>query len=401
MAFFFCCAATNLIAQVDIADPAKSGFDIEILAEIDRLMSEGIAAGKMVGCNAMILKDDQVCYYREWGQQNRKSKSPVTRDTIWRIYSMSKPITSIAAMQLVEKDQLDLDAPVSKYLPEFADLKVLVENDGEFEEVEPLREMIVRDLFRHSSGLTYGFFGTSEVDKRYLRSGILRTEPDLKAMVEKLGRLPLKHHPGERFEYSVSTDVLGYLVQVVSQKRFDEYLSENIFQPLSMNGTAFMVASENKNQFSDIFRPTRDGVLELSPSRSSARFLDPENRFFSGGGGLCCTIDDYKQFCRMLLNDGQLDGKQIVSSDSLKEMWTNQLGDLKRTSGSFRFGLGFSISREGDYSWGGAAGTRFWVNPEKNLAMIFMVQVNPYRQSYGKQMRKIVYRALENNRSSR
>lgn len=395
VAIFSFAAKSASAFQSDIADPAKLGFDVEVLAEIDELMTEGLEKGEMVGCSAMILKKDQVCYYQHWGQQNREEESPVTRDAIWRIYSMSKPITSVAAMQLVENGKLELDAPVSKYVPEFANLKVLEEQGGEFIEVEPKREMTVRDLFRHSSGLSYGFFGDSEVDKRYLKSGILMTNPDLKSMVEKLGELPLKHHPGDRFEYSASTDVLGYLVEVASEQRFDKYLAENIFQPLSMTDTSFVVPEDKRQRFAEIYRADRRGDLQPSPSRSSLRFVNQDNLFFSGGGGLCCTIDDYKQFCRMLLNDGQLDGNQVISADSLKEMWTNQLGELERKTGFFKFGLGFSISPEGDYAWGGAAGTRFWVNPEKDLAMIFMVQINPYRQSFGKEMRKIVYRALE------
>lgn len=189
--------------------------------------------------------------------------------------------------------------------------------------------------------------------------------------------------------------MLGYLVEVVSEQRFDEYLNEHIFQPLSMQDTYFVLPEDKQSRFAELYRPSRDGSLKPAPRRSSLSYLKQDNRFFSGGGGLCCSIDDYMQFCRMLLNKGQLDGKQIVSEESLKEMWTNQLGDLETSSSRFKFGLGFSISPEGDYSWGGIAGTRFWVNPEKNLAMIYMIQISPYRARFGNRMRQIVYRALE------
>lgn len=383
-------------AQPKIADPSGLGFDVAVLGEIDEVMKDGLEKGRMVGSNAMILKDDKVCYYRHWGHQNREKDTPVSRETIWRIYSMTKPITSVAAMQLVEQGKLELDAPVSKYIPSFAALKVLVEKKkGEFVEEDLKREMTVRDLFRHSSGLTYGFFGDSEVDQRYLKAGILFLNPDLKSMADKLSEIPLKHQPGTRFEYSASTDLLGYLVEVASEQRFDEYLQEHIFEPLSMNDTSFMVPEDKQARFAEMYRPRRDGSLIPSPSRSSVRFLNQENEFFSGGGGLCSTIDDYMQFCRMLLNQGELDGNRVLSDESIKEMWTNQLDDLQEKSGRFKFGLGFSIAPEGDYAWGGAAGTRFWVNPEKNLAMIYMVQINPYRARFGNQMRRIVYRAIK------
>lgn len=381
--------------QTELADPATLGFDVTVLGEIDQVMTEGIEAGEIIGCNAMILKDDKICYYQQWGQQDKRKDVPVSRDAIWRIYSMTKPITSIAAMQLVEQGKLDLDGAVSEHIPEFANMKVLVEKDGKFTEEDAKREITVRDLLRHSSGLSYGLFGSSEVDKRYVKAGILLTTPDLKSMAERLGKIPLKHQPGAQFEYSISTDMLGYLVEVVSEQRFDEYLNEHIFQPLSMQDTYFVLPEDKQSRFAEMYRPSRDGSLKPAPRRSSLSYLKQDNRFFSGGGGLCCSIDDYMQFCRMLLNKGQLDGKQIVSEESLKEMWTNQLGDLETSSSRFKFGLGFSISPEGDYSWGGIAGTRFWVNPEKNLAMIYMIQISPYRARFGNRMRQIVYRALE------
>ena len=381
-------------AQNEIADPAKLGFDVETLAEINETMQDAMDDGKLVGANALIMKDGQVCYYQQWGQGNREKDIPVTRDSIWRIYSMSKPITSIATMQLVEQGKLELDTPVSQYIPAFKNVKVLTKVGDDFEEVECDRPMTVRDLLRHSSGLTYGFFARSEADKRYRDAGILILNRDLKAMAESLAKLPLKHQPGSRFEYSVSTDLLGYLVEVASGQLFDEYLQENVFEPLGMTDTSFTVPKDKLDRFAEMYRPAGDG-LQPSAAMASIRFVSQDNEFFSGGGGLCSTIDDYLQFSRMLLNKGELNGNRIVSEASLKEMWTNQLGDLPDQRGQFKFGLGFSISPEGDYGWGGAAGTRFWVNPEKNLAILFMVQINPNRFKYADQMRDIVYKALK------
>lgn len=387
--------ASALLAQSGIVDPGSLGFDSEKFAEIDTVMKTGLEDERWVGCNAMVLKDDQICYYGDWGLQNREKGIPVNRDTIWRIYSMSKPITSVAVMQLVERGKLELDAAVSEYIPGFRDLTVLQEKEGGFEAVPPRREMTVRDLLRHSSGLTYGIFGNSEVDKRYRKAGIMQKDPDLKTMVEKLSTIPLKNHPGAVFEYSVSTDVLGYLIEVVSGQSLAEYLSENIFKPLDMKDTSFVVQEDNLDRFAELYRRARDGALKPEFKTSGSRFTNPENRFYSGGGGLCSNIDDYMQFCRMLLNEGSVNDQQVLKPETIQEMLTNQLEDVEDNSRFFKFGLGFRISPKGDYSWGGIAGTRFWVNPEKNLAMVYMVQLVSDRGDFGSKMRDLVYDALE------
>lgn len=387
-------AAGTLMAQSDIVDAGSLGFDSKKLAKIDSVMKTGLENERWAGCNAMVLKDDQICYYGAWGLQNREKGIPVKRDTIWRIYSMSKPITSVAVMQLVERGKFKLDAPVSDYIPEFKDLKVLQKKGDGFETVPVRREMTVRDLLRHSSGLTYGIFGNSEVDKRYRNAGVMRNDRDLKTMVDKLAAIPLKNQPGSTFEYSLSTDVLGYLVEVASGQSFAEYLSENIFEPLDMTDTTFVVSETKLDRFAELYRQARNGTLK--PELRSSQFTDPKNRFYSGGGGLCSSIDDYMQFCRMLLNKGSVDNQRVLKPATIEEMMTNQLDDLENSSRFFKFGLGFRISPMGDYSWGGIAGTRFWVNPEKNLAMIYMVQLFSDEENFGSKMRDLVYDALKN-----
>ena len=384
--------------QSDVSNPTQLGFDNEILGGIDDLMQTAVAEEKMVGCSAMILKDGQVCYFKAWGKRDREQDLPMKRDTIFRIYSMTKPITSVAIMQLVEQGKIELDAPVSKYLPEFETQLVLEtdesENGESFKEVPARRSMSVRDLLRHTSGLTYGFFGNSEVDQRYRRAGILRNDRDLEEFVTNLAKLPLKHQPGARFEYSVSTDVLGRLVEVASGNRFDRYLKTEIFDPIKMVDTSFVVPLEKQSRFAQIYRRAQDGELKPRSSRSQSRYRNQENLFFSGGGGLCSTIDDYMCFCQMLLNGGRVEDRQVVKPETLQQMFNNQLDGLDEPPGRFKFGLGFRISPQKDFGWGGAAGTRFWVNPGKRLAMIFMVQINPYRARFGGEMREIVYRAL-------
>lgn len=369
--------------------PESVDLDSEKLAEINTLMSKEVDEGRIAGCLGLVYRDGKVAYFNMWGDQNRESKIPISEETIFRIYSMSKPITSVAVMQLVEREKVKLDDPAHQYLPALKNVRVLLD-DGT--EVEPNRPISVRDLLRHTSGLTYGIFGNTEVDQRYKNAGILYLESTIEETVEKLGKIPLLHQPGTRWHYSVSTDVLGRLVEVASGQRFDEYLKEHIFVPLGMVDTGFMVPREKRDRFAQMYSPQEAGQLKPANPFQSLRFLNPRNKYFSGGGGLCSTTADYLRFARALLNGGELDGRRIIKQETLVQMTTNQLtGEAK--SGPFKFGLGFAISPEGEFSWGGAAGTRFWVNPKRNMITMFMIQILPYRGNYGGKMKKIVFEA--------
>lgn len=381
-----------------IKDPAKLGFEPAKLSLIDRQMKELIAEQKVIGCAALIYKDGQIAYSKIWGQRNKKEELPVEADTIWRIYSMSKPVTSVAVMQLVERGKIGLDDPASKYLPEFKGLEVYDE-DGKAAKKGALptspakREMTIRDLLRHTSGLSYGFFGNTPVDLAYRKAGILVLDKDLKDMTSKLAKVPLLHQPGTRFHYSASTDVLGRVVEVASEMTFKDYLDKNIFQPLKMKDTYFSLPKEKLPRLAEMYRP-EDGKLVPANRLSSARFVNEKNTFYSGGGGLCSTTADYLQFSKMLLNGGELNGKRILKSETIEQMTTNQL-PKNAAWGRFQFGLGFQIDAEGHYSWGGAAGTRFWVDPKNKMITIFMIQINPYRAKYGQVFKRLAYNALE------
>lgn len=381
-AFFF--------ASAILAHPSVAQFNPGFSA-IDDAMQQAVDEAKVVGHSALIFHRGEVVYYDGWGNRNREKGQPVERDTIFRIYSMSKPITSVAVMQLVEAGKIQLDAPVEDFLPPFQNLTVLEGNA----EVPPKRKMTVRDLLRHTSGLTYGFFGNTQVDRAYRTSGILISDKDLEQMVVKLANIPLLHHPGQRFHYSASTDVLGRIVEVASEMRFGDYLQTHIFEPLEMKDTFFTVPRDKRERFAELYRG-EDGDLKPAPRLSSFRFLNTTD-FESGGGGLCSTIDDYLNFCKMLLNGGSYQGKQILKEETLKLMFTNQLGDrVEQSSRQFKFGLGFRISDREDYSWGGAAGTRFWINPKEQLAILYMVQINPYGgRNWGEQVRELTYQALQ------
>jgi len=388
---------TEPISEVRISEQAqKLGFDVKKLESIDRKFSQLVKEEKIVGCSAIILRQDEDVYFGKWGYQNRRQEIPVDRKTIFRIYSMTKPVVSVSAMQLVEAGKLDLDAPVSQYLPEFADLRVLEKKDGKSVEVPPRKKMTTRDLLRHTSGLSYGFFGNTEVDQRYRRAGVLMTDQNLKSTIDKLAKIPLLHHPATQFHYSASTDVLGRVIEVVSGQTLAQYMESNIFKPLEMTDTCFTVPSEKQDRFAQLYKPGNKSKLTPANPMQSFRFVDQNNEFFSGGGGLCSTVDDYCKFCQMLLNKGELSGKTVIQEETVRQMFTNQLVKIDRPPGrQFQFGLGFRISPQGDYGWGGAAGTRFWVNPEKQTAIIFMIQIMPYgNRKYGDIVRDTAYSAL-------
>ncbi len=379
-----------------VQDPAKQGFDASKLTALDELFAADVKDGRIAGCVALVFRDSDVVYCKTFGNSNQADEKQMTEDSIFRIYSMSKPVTSVAVMMLVEDGKIDLDAPVSKYLPEFAELKVLGKacdaEDGEATEVDLKRPMLVRDLMRHTSGLTYGFFGNTEIDKRYRRAGILSTNPTLADMVTKLSKIPLLHQPGERFHYSVSTDVLGRVVEVASKKSFADFLDQRIFKPLKMVDTGFTLPKDKHDRLAEMYRVGREKKLVASNRLESWRFLTP-NKFYSGGGGLCSTTADYLRFARMLANSGSLDGVTILKPETLKEMTKNQLPGGSRF---FQFGLGVRIDSQGRYGWGGAAGTRFWVDPKQKIVGLFMVQLKPYRgPDYEGQMKRIVYDALK------
>jgi sialidase-1 len=378
-------------------DAEVLGFNVKKLAKIDKEFSGLLKRQRIAGVTAIATRKGKEIFYGQWGFRDREKEIPLSRDSIVRIYSMTKPVTSVAVMQLVEQGKVKLDSAVSTYLPEFASLKVLEPSGGgKSKKVKPKRSMTVRDLLRHTSGLTYGFFGNTEVDKQYRAAGVLVTDISIKSTVEKLGNIPLQNHPGERFHYSVSSDVLGRLVEVVSGEKLDDYFSQNIFEPLGMADTFFSVPKEKQNRVMQLYANRRGKPLEVAAWHHSIRIMSPNNKFFSGGGGLCSTVNDYLAFSHMLLSKGASEGKRILSEQSVEQMFTNQLGKIDSPPGrGFKFGLGFRCFPQGDFGWGGAAGTKFWVHPEKETAIIYMIQMMPNEgPKFDRIVRDTVYSSL-------
>jgi CubicO group peptidase (beta-lactamase class C family) len=401
-------------------NPRAAGLSPDRLERIDRfLQSRYIEAGKIPGALTLIYRRGEVAHFSPLGFADVGRETPVRQDTIFRIYSMTKPITSVAFMQLVEQGLVSLDDPVHRYIPEWKDLGVYVGGFMEtFKTNRPERPMLIIDLMRHTSGLTYGIQTTTNVDAAYRKLGIgqLERHGTLEEMVQKLADVPLDFSPGTAWNYSVSTDVLGYLVGMISGEPFDQYLRSHIFEPLGMVDTDFHVRAGQESRLAACYAATPAGGMVLIDDPEQSGYHKPPT-MFSGGGGLVSTTDDYLRFCRMLLNGGTLDGAQILSPKTIALMTVNHLPggkDLPALSRSLfseeayngiGFGLGFAVTggpeqtllagSGGDYTWGGAASTYFWIDPKEELICIFMTQLLPSTTyPIRRELRTMVYSAF-------
>ncbi len=400
----------------------QAGFSAKRLERItDHLDRNYIEPGKIVGCQTLVARRGHVAYFRSFGHMDRERKKPMRDDTIFRIYSMSKPITSVALMTQFEQGKFMLNDPVHRVIPAWRNHRVWVSGDGEsMETCAPERPMTLRHVLSHSGGLTYG--GTNHpVDKAYQAAGVgrgVRGEEGqtLRGFVEKLAGVPLRYQPGERWMYSYSTDVCGYLTEALSGKRFDAYLKETVFDPLGMKDTSFWVRPEKADRFAANYQRGPDKTLALIDDPERSAYLR-EPTFFSGGGGLTGTTADYFRFCEMLRRGGELDGERILGPRTLRLMTRNHLAggkDLtKMAVGAFSetanegvgFGLGFAVTLdevdagtlgEGDFYWGGAASTIFWVDQKEDLVVIFMTQLMPSNTfNFRGQLKNIIYSSIE------
>ncbi len=437
---FLLTTSHTLAQSLPATKPERVGLDSQRLERISEHMNHAVADGVMIGGLGMIARNGRVAYQESWGLKDREANEPMTMDTIFRIYSMSKPITGVALMILYEEGKFFLNDPVARYIPELADLQVALStadggrtriiSDGTHNRTigegdedltgqtrVPRRQPTIRDLMTHTAGFTYGVFGSTEVDKQYREAGIL-SNPNLKDFVEKLGQIPLQYEPGTRWHYSVSVDVQGRLVEVLSGMRFGEFLEQRIFEPLGMIDTSFIVPVDKLDRLVQMYSPkgTEDVAnaflqanssteLVVTPEEASAGYKEGAT-FESGGGGLVSTANDYLRFSQMMLNGGTLDGERILSPKTVELMTTNHLGKIQMGfgRGGVGFGLDFAVALDqgeigetgsvGEYNWGGAAGTRFWIDPQENLIGVFMVQSIPHRTRLGDRFKVLTYQAL-------
>ena len=387
------------VAAPQRAAPGEVGMSAERLARLTDLMQSYVDAGKLAGAVTMVARHDRVVFHEAVGTLDLETGAPVEPDSLFRIYSMSKPIVSMAAMILYEEGRFQLNDPVADYIPELADLKVLVDGN----EVEARRPMTIRHLLTHTSGLSYGFARDNVIDQRYREANILSNK-NLDEMIAHLGDIPLHFHPGTRWNYGISTDVLGALIERVSGQPLDEFLAERIFVPLEMSDTSFAVPADKIGRFGTNHRIDREtGKLEVIDSPRGGGFVG-EVTFFSGGGGLVSTAPDYMRFCRMMLNGGELDGTRILSPKTVEFVQQNHLRPgVEYAGGGAHFGLGFAVATRpgtseigsiGSYSWGGAAGTIFWIDPVEDLAVVTMIQLMSSPYPLRAEMQALTYAAL-------
>lgn len=402
------------------AEPKEVGLSSERLARIDQhLKQRYLDPKKIAGTLTLVARHGRVAYLSPLGLMDIERNKPMTEDTIFRIYSMTKPITSVALMMLYEQGFFQLNDQVDKFIPEWKNLRAYGSgNHPLFLTTRPERPMTIRDLMTHTSGLTYAFMERTNVDAAYrqLDVGVLGGGGTLREMIEKLATLPLEFSPGTKWNYSVSTDVLGYLVERMSGMPFDVYLKTNIFDPLKMVDTAFYVPPEKIGRFAANYSRQPDKTLKLEDDPGNSAYSKPPT-FFSGGGGLVSTAADYYRFCQMLLNGGDLEGARIIGRKTIELMTMNHLPggkDLSELSVSTftqiategnGFGLGFSvhlgsdksqvIGSIGEYAWGGAASTAFWIDPVEDLIVIFLTQFMPNATfNFRNQLKAIIYPAI-------
>jgi CubicO group peptidase (beta-lactamase class C family) len=386
------------------AVPEEIGLSTSRLARLGSVMAGEIARGRVPGAVVLVARRGRLALFEGFGRRDAAIDSPMTTDAIFRIYSMTKPITSVAAMMLWEEGRFLLSDPVAKYLPDLADLKVAVDRGGELE-LEPLRRAItIQDLLRHTSGLTYEFRGPGPVHKMYMSAKVYSRTQSSADQVATLGRLPLLHQPGTRWEYSRSTDVVGRLVEVLSGQTLGEFFAQHIFAPLGMVDTAFHVPPRHHSRLAEAFAndPDSGGAVQLLEVRS------PPN-FESGGGGLASTAGDYARFLQMLLNGGILGGRRLLSRKTIELMTADHLGPITGAPDlllpGHGFGLGFAVRLHagiaqvpgsiGQYFWGGLAGTTFWVDPAEQLFALMLIQAPGQRDYYRTLFRDLVYSAFD------
>ena len=404
------------------AAPHEVGLSAKRLAYISTTSQKFIDEERLAGSVTVVARRGKVAHFEAFGMMDIKANKPMQRDTIFPIYSMTKPIAAAAVMMLCEEGKLQLDAPTSTYLPELGGLKVAADADREsLTLVEADRDMTVRDLMRHTAGLPGAaryMAGQTAVDKCYREAGLHRLhECDLQEMVERLGRIPLLYQPGTKWHYSIAADVLGRLIEVASGQSFDAFLADQIFQPLGMHDTGFYVPMENIDRFASMSGPKPGGSLQTidapegGTGRVSKNSFIQKPKFLSAGGGLVSTAADFTRFCLMLLSRGALDGKRLMKSESVELMTRNHLPEFlipldkkpeERYTG-LGFGLGVSVrveqtdwvpaSQVDEYGWIGGASTEFWISPRDELVVVILAQHIPFSE-LSQTLKPLIYTAL-------
>lgn len=398
-------------AELPTAKPADVGMSASELAKVDAVLEKLVADERLAGVTVAIARKGHVVHLKSFGQMDREQEKPMRPDTIHRIYSMSKAITSAAALVLVDEGKLSLDDPVAKFIPEMEHVVVFGKNGN----TQPKRPLLVRDLFLHTAGFGYGRGGVPAVDAEYGKlfggKSVGRVDLSLEEFSKRLADVPLYFGPGTNWHYGVSIDVLGRVVEVAGKTPFEEFLAERIFEPLDMHDTGFHVPKEKLDRFAANYNSDGKGTLRPIDPPAKSPYLAPP-KFASGGGGLVSTARDYLRFLEMVRRGGELDGTRILSEESVRLMTSNQLpkevgwikfGDQVRDG--IGFGCGFCVrvedtdwdpaGRAGEYGWGGAASTHYWVSPKDELTVVTLEQTMPYSFMTEFAIKQLVYDAIQ------
>lgn len=408
-------SANTPVIITPAATPAAAGFSAERLQRIDKALQENVDKGRMNGAVALIIRNGKIAYYKAVGY-DKDPQTPLKKDAIFRIASQTKAITSVAVMMLYEEGKLMLDDPISRYIPEFAKPVVLDKfnkADTTYTTIPAKREITIRDLLTHTSGIGYAQIGSPEANAIYAKAGVVGGigvgKIVLADKIKILGKLPIFHQPGERFTYGLNTDVLGYLVEVLSGMSLDDFFHKRIFEPLGMKDTYFYLPKEKYDRLAMLY--TEDTATKrVVPMKEkmvlngefSRDYPASEGTYFSGGGGLSSTVYDYGVFLQMLLNGGTYNGKRILSRNAVRMMTMNQIGSINR--GPNKFGLGFGITTEegsaimppqvGTFEWGGMFATTYWVDPKEKLVALVYRNVYPTRFDLPGLFKVLVYQAI-------
>jgi CubicO group peptidase (beta-lactamase class C family) len=409
LVFSFLAAAQTLSR----ATPAEVGFSAARLDHIAQVLREDAGKGLVPGSILLVARHGKIAYFESVGTLNPATKAPMTKDAIFRIFSMSKPVTTVSAMMLVEEGKLALSDPVAKYIPQFGKVKVGVDKPdpaggkATLDLVAPRRPITIQDLMRHTSGITYGFFGAGTVKHAYVEAGVMKGDFTNEEFADRIAKMPLAYQPGSTWDYSHSTDILGRVVEVVSGMSLYEFEKQRLFDPLGMKDTSYYITDPAK----------QSRIAEPFPNERTigidAEFGDPRvpGKWESGGGGLLSTAADYARFLQMLLNGGTLEGKRFLSPRTVAFMTSDHVGDgivpgpYYLPGPGYGFGLGFAVRRTagvapdegsaGDYTWNGVGGTHFWVDPKEDMFVLFLIQAPRQRQHYMTVMRNMIYGAIE------
>lgn len=390
------CATTGAHTDPAAGSPLRV-VDASAAARIDSTLRTFVESGRLAGVSALIYEDGREVYHNAFGMADREAGTPMDRNTIVQIYSMTKPVTGVALMTLYEQGKFQLDDPVSKYAPEFANMQVYAGTDSSGTPIldKPRREMTIRDLTRHTAGFANGA-GDPGVGPLLKAADPLNRENTLAQMAERLGRVPLLYHPGERWVYGPSVDVQAYLVERISGQPFAQYVQEHIFDPLRMTETRYVVPEQDRGRFAALYRRDENLTISRVPDEEAKAFNTRRWALTPGGWGLTSTLDDYMRFARMLANEGELDGARILRPETVRLMATNQLSDSVTdrmwlpSKGQVGFGIDFAVrlrppaSAEenngtvGEFFWDGAASTLFWADPVNHLTAVLFTQLVPF-----------------------